>query len=169
MIVLCAYSNCSNRFERRPGHHKYCRECAYKASLDRGRKRYRDNPEREKAIKAIRIAKYPFVERLRRATGTSKGRGYAAPNVTAGQMETQWVNQKGICIICRGGKPITLEESNYHHSHDTGEGFGFTHPYCNLAEGYLLKLEGEERLNFISWMWPDLSSVSKQKSTQEYS
>lgn len=80
-------------------------------------------------------------------------------------MIRQWEEQKGNCKAC--AKPlmglrrpdlrhITHDDTVYDHDHDTGEGRGFIHSYCNLAEGYTKKMTDEEFLNFVRYFRPGL-------------
>jgi hypothetical protein len=75
--------------------------------------------------------------------------GYAAFKSTPEQMLIEWENQQGLCAACK--LPLKILKAHYDHDHTTGEGRGFVHAQCNLAEGAISKMSNEAFENFVSW------------------
>jgi len=65
-------------------------------------------------------------------------------------MIEQWKKQNNLCAAC--GSLLDFLKANYHHSHETGEGFGFLHPSCNAAEGHLKSLSPEAKKKFMRFI-----------------
>lgn len=76
--------------------------------------------------------------------------GYATINRTAEQLLSEWALQNGKCAACDA--PLDLYGASYDHNHETGEGRGFVHDWCNKIEGYMLRLGNQDFDNYIEWI-----------------
>lgn len=83
----------------------------------------------------------------------AKIKGFALPLISAEEMVEQWNDQAGICVACGEPGLILLDRGSvYDHNHETGEGRGFIHSYCNIAEGYLSNLSSEAFEKYVTWI-----------------
>lgn len=86
--------------------------------------------------------------------------GYAPIKTSPEEMLRQWDDQQGKCKACDGplNELISLD-TVYDHDHETGEGRGFVHSRCNLVEGCMKMMSGEEINNLVQYALAAQSSV----------
>lgn len=120
--------------------------------------RYRATPEgREKRLakdrawyaanKARRLAK----NKLWRAKNMDKWRAYsrkARTGFTQDEWDSRFVEQNGLCAICRDGKAVDAD-----HNHKTGQKRGLLCRRCNLALGFIEDRERHAKLTAYLEHW----------------
>lgn len=87
--------------------------------------------------------------------------GYKPYLISPEEMVQQWEQQLGKCLAC--GQSLDLFKAAYHHDHETGEGFGFLHQWCNCAEGRIKVMSNEEFSNFIRYVRPDFVEENNER------
>lgn len=92
------------------------------------------------------------------AKRTAKDRNHKAPKISP--QEYLLLKEKSAnCFAC--ASPLDWTSSirpHLHHSHETGEVFGFCHGICNQAEGMLSNMSLSERRNFLLKLFPEVFS-----------
>lgn len=71
--------------------------------------------------------------------------------VTEADVAQMYADQHGICPVC--GKPLTWDEKNIDHNHETGRVRGLVHSYCNTGVGFLDNYRGRisEIMAYLGW------------------
>lgn len=84
----------------------------------------------------------------------AKRLGHALPKITSEAL-LSLMRTSPVCFGCRGKLNWEAKtKPHLHHSHKTGQVFGFCHPLCNQAEGMIAKLTPQQRLNFFRNFFP---------------
>ena len=83
------------------------------------------------------------------ARGAARRRGYVAPHITSSELVALMSNKEN-CVLCGGLLDWAKKPAPHlHHSHETGQVYGFTHQHCNQAAGMLAKMKPENLERFI--------------------
>lgn len=91
-----------------------------------------------------------LIERMRMLVRAGcRTKGYIPIKNTPEEMLDQWKKQNGKCAACGGF--LDLLKASYDHDHDTGEGRGFVHRWCNHAEGFVRQMSNDEFDSFVLW------------------
>lgn len=88
--------------------------------------------------------------------GNARKRSYQPPDITPEDFLIL-ANKTKFCVAC--GSELNWDKkfnSHLHHSHTTGQVFGFCHQLCNQAEGMLSKMTSVERFNFVKFFFPEV-------------
>lgn len=88
--------------------------------------------------------------------------GYCPPNTTAEKVALLVTSSKK-CCACGLSLDWSKGKTCLHHSHETGEVFGFVHRFCNTVEGYLKKMGSSRASALIKNFFPDIVMRLKRK------